>query len=381
MAKKDWMVIESELDDDQIRVLTATLDKSCIVSGCAGSGKSVLALIKAQRIQKEKGNNYKIIVFTKALCSYMSAGREILGLKNDFLYHKEWKWRRELKRYANGQSFMVYSKDEKGDLIPYMPSANYIIVDEIQDFGQEEIQEFIAATNKNFFFFGDTAQSIYKELKKTLPVEEIRNLLPLDKRPKTFELYRNYRLPKSVARVVQYVGVDLDGYDESTYRSVETAIPKFLQYINLEEQIKSMVEIIKRGDLLDVSILVPHNENVIQVSNLLNRYGLDHEMRYNDKENFRNSTDNLDFTTTNPKVMTYHSAKGLQFETVFIPGVVELTEDDDERRESEQKALYVAMTRTYRYLYVMYSGGLPYPLSDVPEELYNTSEIEEIEDL
>ena len=153
MAKKDWMVIESELDEDQIRVLMATLDKSCIVSGCAGSGKSVLALIKAQRIQKEKGNNYKIIVFTKALCSYMSAGREILGLKNDFLYHKEWKWRRELKHYANGQSFVVYSKDENGDLIPYMPSANYIIVDEIQDFGQEEIQEFIASTNKNFFFF------------------------------------------------------------------------------------------------------------------------------------------------------------------------------------------------------------------------------------
>lgn len=53
MAKKDWMVIESELDEDQIKVLMATNDKSCLVSGCAGSGKSVLALIKAQRIQKE----------------------------------------------------------------------------------------------------------------------------------------------------------------------------------------------------------------------------------------------------------------------------------------------------------------------------------------
>ena len=60
MAKKDWMVSESQLDDDQLRVLFATNDKSCVVSGCAGSGKSVLALIKAQRIQKEKGNNYRI---------------------------------------------------------------------------------------------------------------------------------------------------------------------------------------------------------------------------------------------------------------------------------------------------------------------------------
>ena len=65
--KKDWMIVESELDADQIRILTATLDRSCIVEGCAGSGKSILALIKAQRIQKERGNNYRVIVFTKAL--------------------------------------------------------------------------------------------------------------------------------------------------------------------------------------------------------------------------------------------------------------------------------------------------------------------------
>ena len=40
--KKDWMIRESELDDDQLIVLQATLDKSCVVTGCAGSGKSYL---------------------------------------------------------------------------------------------------------------------------------------------------------------------------------------------------------------------------------------------------------------------------------------------------------------------------------------------------
>ena len=85
------MIKESELDEDQIKVLMATLDKSCIVAGCAGSGKSILALIKAQRIQKERGNNYKVIVFTKALCHYMNTGRKELGLCNEFYYH--WKWK------------------------------------------------------------------------------------------------------------------------------------------------------------------------------------------------------------------------------------------------------------------------------------------------
>lgn len=382
MAKKDWMVIESELDEDQIKVLMATNDKSCLVSGCAGSGKSVLALIKAQRIQKEKGDNYQIIVFTKALCNYMNAGKETLGLHNDFYYHEEWRWKKVLKRYANGQSFMVYAKDDDGNKIPNMPKADYVIVDEIQDFSQKEIQEFIQSTGKNFFFFGDTAQSLYNDLKRaeggTMPVRGINRLFPYDKEPKNFALYRNYRLPLPTARLAQYIGIDLDAFDEKTYKSRETATPKIIKYQSIKEQVEAIARIIKRGTLSDVAILLPHNDDVRYISALLNNIGVDHEARYTDKEDWRNSIDNLDFDTTNPKVMTYHSAKGLQFETVFLPCISEL---DGDKKVSEQKALYVAITRTYRDLYIMYSGYLPAPLSEVPKTLYATSEISTVEDI
>lgn len=380
MAKKDWMIIESELDEDQIKVLMATNKKSCIVSGCAGSGKSILALIKAQRIQKEEGNNYQIIVFTKALCNYMNAGREILGLKNDFYYHEEWRWRKSLKTYANGISYMVYERDEKGNKIPNRPRTDFVIVDEIQDFSREEIQEFIDATNKNFFFFGDTAQSIYQELKDTMPVHGINRLFPYDKEPKNFSLYRNYRLPLPVARVAQYVGIDLEAFDEKTYKSKEAKLPKFIKYSSFNEQIKAIANILKnkKGTLSDVGILLPHNDNVKEISFLLNSFEIDHEAKFEDNDNWRNSVNNLNFKTSNPKVMTYHSAKGLQFETVFLPGISFLSEY---QKISEQKALYVAMTRTYRDLYVMYTGSLPAPLSEVPSNLYTTLETEKVEDI
>lgn len=356
MVKKDWMVIESELDEDQIKVLMATNDKSCLVSGCAGSGKSILALIKAQRIQKEKGNNYQIIVYTKALCNYMNAGRMTLGLHNDFHYH--WHWQKRLG----------------------CPSADYVIVDEIQDFSEEEIQEFISATNKNFFFFGDTAQSIYQGLKDTMPVNGINRLFPCEKEPKNFALYRNYRLPIPVARVSQYVGLDLDPFDEKTYKSKENAVPKFISYTSLNDQIHAIAKIIKRETLSDIGILLPHNEDVRVVCSLLNSLGINHEAKYKDEEDWRNNVNNLDFSTSNPKVMTYHSAKGLQFEVVFLPNISPLS-DVKERKISEQKALYVAITRTYRYLYVMYSGALPDPLSKVPKNLYTTSETDIVEDI
>ena len=374
--KKDWMIKESELDDDQIKVLMATLDKSCVVTGCAGSGKSVLALIKTQRIQKEYGNNYKVIVFTKALCHYMNAGKEELGLSNDFYYHEEWKYKRILKQYGRKGSFWVYAKDENGNKIPNKPSADYIIVDEIQDFSKEEIQEFIAATNKNFFFFGDTAQSIFQGLKTTIPVDQIRMITPNNMPIKEWELYRNYRLPIPVAKVVQTVGVDLGPYIESTYKSKETAIPRFISYSSTEEQIKAIHEIIKKNDMSDVAILLPDNDYVKTVYDALTALGGNYEMRYNDKEDFRNNQDSLNFNSTNPKVMTYHSAKGLQFETVFLPYIEYFDGSDD----SDRKALYVAMTRTYRYLYLMYSGYLPEPLSDIDKSLYKETEVDTVED-
>lgn len=368
--KKDWMIKESELDDDQIKVLMETLDKSCVVAGCAGSGKSVLALIKAKRIQSEFGNNYKVIVFTKALCNYMNSGKKELGLTNDFYYHEEWKYKRERRG-----RFMVYSKDENGDKIPYMPSADYIIVDEIQDFSATEIQEFLNATNKNFFFFGDTAQSIYEGLKATVPVDRII-LTVQDKKVKNWELYRNYRLPLSVAKVVQSIGVGLPPLIESTYKSKETAIPRFLEYKDEESQVKAIHDIINKNNMTDVAILLPDNDGVKSVYDQFKALGGNYELRYNDKEDFKNNQDNLNFSSTNPKVMTYHSAKGLQFETIFLPYI-----ENFSGKESDRKALYVAMTRTYRNLYVMYSTTLPHPLSAIDPQLYKTTEIDVIDDI
>lgn len=352
--KKDWMIIESELDEDQIRVLTATLDRSCIVEGCAGSGKSILALIKAQRIQKERGDNYCIIVFTKALCQYMNAGRVELSLNREFEYHYRW-------------------RNKKGQ-----PSADYIIVDEIQDFSKEEIEEFIKATNKSFFFFGDTAQSLYdglrqdgKSPKRTLPVAGIKLEIKEAKDAKSFELYRNYRLPKPVARMVQEVGVGLDPFDDNIYKSKEMAMPRMIKYANEDDQIKAIHRIIHQNAYEDVAILVPFNNDVDRVYKALTKLGGNYEMKC--KENI-----SLNFSTTNPKIMTYHSAKGLQFESVFLPflGTVQGAE------VSCRKALYVAMTRTYRNLYMMYSGKLEGVLATILEKkLCATTERDEIEDL
>ena len=345
--KKDWMVRESELDDPQLNVLYAGLDKSHVVSGCAGSGKSILALMMARRIRKESGDRCEIIVYTRALSRYMDLGKREMGISVPIFVHNQWKKTK--------------------------PSVAYVIVDEVQDFTREEILEFVYAAKKQFVFFGDTAQSIYDPFKEgTVRVEDIgKEAMPISKEMKKETLYYNYRLPISVAKFVQHVGVGLPEFDEDKYKNPVDAIPYILCCDNIQEQLVTIKQIINRDNLDDVAILLPTNDEVKLVRRYLEKLDVPHEVKYNVKRNgiVVDWEDNLNFNTTNPKVTTYHSAKGLQFETVFVPCVSSFYASSI----TDCNALYVAMTRTYRDLYVMYSGSMPEVLKNIPSELYKNS--------
>jgi superfamily I DNA/RNA helicase len=91
----------------------------------------------------------------------------------------------------------------------------------------------------------------------------------------------------------------------------------------------------------------------------LKRKGLNVEAKFN-------RTIDLNFNSDNPKLMTYHSSKGLQFEAVFLP---ECNCSDNDSRNP----LYVALTRTYQSLYIMHSGNLSSFFDSVPRNLYDTS--------
>lgn len=59
------------------------------------------------------------------------------------------------------------------------------------------------------------------------------------------------------------------------------------------------------------------------------------------------------------KVMTLHSSKGLEFDSVFIPGLCEITNDaggNEERKTLQVRLIYVGMTRALRQLNLLHHG-------------------------
>lgn len=335
LAIEDWDLDEESLDDDQLDLIDITIDQSMLVTGCAGSGKSVIAMHKAEQIAKE-GNSVILISLTRSLNSFMQTGRNC----SSYLFYHYHYW-----KYIG------------------MPSADYIIVDEIQDFEREEIQEFIEAAGKYYFFFGDSAQSIYNHFgKKTLTIEEIADmtgLVPL-------KLYNNYRLPRNVAKITQdYVGVNVMQYEEKVYKNKEKDIPHFIHFETTDEQINKIIEISSSNPEMSVGVLLPSNQQVIEICEKLKSQEFDYEFKFKTEAQDKRAQGELHFTNNLPKVMTYHSAKGLQFDIVIIP-MFEGAYNEDTR-----KALYVAMTRTMHQLYLMYNTpNLESPLDKVPPRLY-----------
>ena len=203
----------------------------------------------------------------------------------------------------------------------------------------------------------------YEGIKHPLSIKELSEMTGIS----ISYLNSNYRLPKPVAKITQeFVAIDANPYAEAIYQSKETELPRIIRFEDEQSQIEAIIDIVSKKNMKNVGILVPNNDLVLSTMKSFNELQFPCEFKYNAGYNDKRNRVTLDFTTNIPKLMTYHSAKGFQFETVFLPFYEGAT--DKEAR----KALYVAMTRTYRFLYIMYSGGtLSQPLQNVPSYLYD----------
>ena len=340
MSKSKWMISESQLDDIQTQIATQSIDKSLMVTGCAGSGKTILALHRAKRIL-ESDKDCIVVVYTRVLRTFIEDGIRELDLDPEKVIHYH-KWSQK--------------------------PTDYLIVDEIQDFKKEIIETLIKTAKKSFLFLGDQAQQLYKN---ALPINQIQGLMESNVQQQN--LNKNYRLPKKIARVARFLqnGDEERIYEDKCVREGEQK-PRIYQYDSYEDQLDYIAKEIKSKKLTDVGILLPTNNLITEFCEKFKKYDINFECRSKYEE-----INTLDFSSDNPKIMTYHSAKGCQFNDVFIPGCESdlLEEKNDDFYFSP---LYVAFTRSINNVYVLYSNELPSYFDIIPEELYLTNKENEI---
>lgn len=339
----DFYVDYTQLDSLQIAIIREKFNNHMVVKGKAGTGKSLIALHKLGRVAPDK--KAVLIVFTKSLKQYFKDGFEALEIDERLVFH----WQ---------------------DWLPH--KVDYIFVDECQDFSEAQISQF--KDNAEFcYFFGDSEQSIYGWRDNVISVERSAQMLGV----KPIELFKNYRLSKQNARLAEYVG---RVNNIASHCEKDGPRPRLFSGATVDQQLDEIIRIIKNNSLTRVGILVPMNTkytasrshdtashiSVEYVKNYLDTHGLPCEGKLHDDNS---DVMELDFKSTQPKVLTWTSAKGLQFNDVFIPFC------ENKYEESKREQLYVAITRCWNRLYIGYTGNInPIFLPPAESDYYETVE-------
>ena len=349
----EFYIDYAKLDDIQRGFVDRKINKSMVVTGTAGSGKSVIALHKAKQIAQIT-DSYCVVVFTKTLRRYFEDGLRKLGLQNVYHYHR---WR-EVK-----------------------PHKKYIIVDECQDFSPDEINELINSAEIGFFF-GDTDQSIMSFRGKTQDVDDTAVALGLRRAE---PLYTNYRLTIENANFAEKVG-EIDDVADKCIRHGEK--PEIIKTNTIDAQLDEIIRLKKNKSLTNVGILMPYNtkstainanaKGYIHADNpekLSVEYVKDYFISKGEPVEYKYHADmdtemDLDFHSTNAKVMTWWCAKGLQFKDVFIPNC------QTNYGEDKKRALYVAITRVSENLHLLYSGQISSQFPNITSSLYKNNDVD-----
>lgn len=298
-------------DSYQEIILTLTAERTIVVKGVAGSGKSLLLLWKARQVSTFT-KSYAIIVYTKSLKRFfVEELSEIDPTGKHVFYFAEWERSRKY-------------------------SYTYLFVDECQDFSKEEIDDF-RKHGTYCWFFGDTDQSIMKF--KDHDVQSVEDTA-IQLGVHTQDLAKNHRLTVENAKVGEFIKPETRlSFACYKHGPKPSLIHKNTQLEQLDEMVK-----LYQNDIVNLGILVYYIEDVKIVRDYFAEKGV--PVAYKTRDEME-----IDFKTTNPIVMTFHCAKGLQFHTTFIPFCDKYSRDD------EKAALYVASTRPLVKMYLLYSGN------------------------
>lgn len=157
-----------------------------------------------------------------------------------------------------------------------------------------------------------------------------------------FEIYKkifNYALHNKLSDLIDFI-IKLTKYRELELDSLDDSDSRW-------ENINELITVAKKYDINDIDSGIFDNNKYLQALN-----------DFLTEITLINDIDNKDFNDNSITLMTIHSAKGLEFENVFIIGLEEnifpsymsLNNHDD--IEEERRLMYVAVTRAKKRLYM-----------------------------
>lgn len=352
-----WMIREDQLDPDQREFINVESKKSgnIWVKGFAGSGKSVLLIHSLKNVlQKEPNAKIAVVVYTHSLIDMFKTGMKELNIPSSI----------PVMTYIefcdkNSQNF------------------DYIFCDEVQDLPSRVLYAMNNRSRK-VIVAGDSNQSIYDtDPRWNEPVvnpSQVGDII----NARAFSLNMIHRLTRSIIAAVQKLLPSMNIWGAKRDLTKQDVNIRLCEASSETEEVKYIYQEAQKGaNVGDTSVILLPTLNMITkfANQILNA---NNKPQWSEKKNNWNKPDygdlNRHFRNNGIKIqfigsgygslsdaeknkeailMTYHSAKGLDFDNVFLPYL----NNSFYLHPSNANTLFmVAMTRSRKNLYLTYFG-------------------------
>jgi superfamily I DNA/RNA helicase len=359
-----WLVPREELLPDQLRAVELSPSEHRLIVGPPGSGKSLVLLHRAAWLRAEfnaKPERFRIFVFTKSLKAYIRSALHLLDLPESVVWGFDAWCVGYYRRHISPQLPSQDDEDDTPDFTairaavaaslkahPPKPKLyDFVMVDEGQDLDGSAF-EILDAVAGHVTACMDSKQQIYD---RGSDEREILERLRLRRR--NVALLAAFRCCPYIARLAAQFVPEAD--ERETYlRQVRTVQaereqPLLLIAASPAQEMEMLADVLRtrllRGER--VGVLVPKKIVMKEVATALRHAGIDVE-----------TSDRMNFATDLPKVMPYHSAKGITLDSVLLPGLVAPNFHRYTPPRIE-RLLFVAITRapSWAYLSTVPGGG------------------------
>ena len=373
-----FLLHDSELTTDQRRVVELPTGRHHLILGPPGSGKTQVLLHRAKYLRdrlNSKSDRFRIFVFTNVLTYFIRASLDYLGLEAGTVmtfdswcveFHERNVSRKLPKRetmvrgrkrweydYSAIRQGVLQSLQQRSDL---RGQLDFALVDEGQDL-DATCYELLKLAARHLTVFADSRQQIYEN---GIDETSIRDRLGLVHH--SASLLSAYRNSPDVANLAGYFIAEDDKRSSylaeiKNFRSARET-PSLYLARDWDDEMDHLAEVLRQRQNLNqkACIIVPTNFDLGSVANQLAERGVAVERAAPPKTRSTPPPAPPNFENSIPKIATFHSAKGLTFDCVLLPKLVET----NFRRfvgKQRQRMLLVGITRATQWVYLSTVAG------------------------